>query len=35
MINMKQRKIDVFDGENRFLSNFYYAPIIYNGKKIQ
>jgi ribA/ribD-fused uncharacterized protein len=25
--------IDVFDGENSFLSNFYYAPIIYNGKK--
>lgn len=23
--------IDVFDGDNSFLSNFYYAPIVYEG----
>lgn len=25
--------IDTFDLDNRFLSNFYYAPITYNGVK--
>ena len=23
--------IDTFDGDNSFLSNFYYAPIVYDG----
>lgn len=27
------KPIDTFDGDNRFLSNFYYAPIVYNGVK--